>query len=66
MRIADLRVQRCGCMAVPEELASGLGMRPGATISADLNAEHGTVTLWLSKPAPDSTDISYAACTLEP
>jgi hypothetical protein len=34
----EIVIQDCGCIAIPEEIASALGMVPGTTLKLDVDA----------------------------
>jgi hypothetical protein len=45
---AEIVVQGCGCVAIPEEIASTLGMVPGAKLKLAIDVAARSITLMAS------------------
>ena len=43
--MAEIVIQDCGCIAIPEEIAGALGMVPGARLKLDMDAVSRSITL---------------------
>lgn len=65
MQLAEITVQPCGCIAVPEELAALLGMVPGAVLAVGLDEAQRSVTLKVAAGAPLNVALARAACSLK-
>jgi bifunctional DNA-binding transcriptional regulator/antitoxin component of YhaV-PrlF toxin-antitoxin module len=40
-----VKVQDCGCIALPEEIAAATGLNPGATLSIELTPDKSAVLI---------------------
>ena len=65
METVTTTVQGCGCIALPEAAATGLGMMPGSELSVETDGTAQTVTLRLLQPAHSSMAPAPASCPLE-
>jgi hypothetical protein len=43
--MAEIVIQDCGCVAIPEEIAGSLGMIPGARVKLEVDEEPRSITL---------------------
>ena len=59
-------VQDCGCIALPEEIASKLGMMPGAALAVSIDADSRSITLTAPADAPVGGIPNLAACPIKP
>ncbi len=62
----QISVQGCGCIALPDELAAGLGMLPGAVLSIVPDLGTQSLTLRVATSAPANLPSERPACPLEP
>ena len=65
MHLADIVVQPCGCVTMPEKAAAQLGMLPGSVLSVDLDEARETITFRVLVSAASAKIARYAACPLE-
>ena len=66
METAKIVVQACRCVALPVELAAGLGMLPGAVIEVQADSSRDVVTLRLLVAAAEGNSPPPTACSVQP
>gem|GEM_PF-6567245 len=60
-----IRVQECGCIALPDGIMSTLQLHAGSLLDLSLNAEGTSVRLTpLAEPPDERPIVQHAACPL--
>jgi hypothetical protein len=63
--MAEIVIQDCGCIAIPEDLAASLGMIPGAHLQLAVDEASRSITLTMPpNPATGSIPV-FAACPIK-
>lgn len=58
-------VQSCGCIAVPEEVASSLGITPGTALALTVDAATRSITLTAMHEGKPETPVTLTACPIQ-
>ena len=63
--MAEIVIQDCGCIAIPEEIAGALGMVPGARLMVDVDESSRSITLTAPLNAKTGSIPVLAACPIK-
>jgi hypothetical protein len=64
--MAEIVIQDCGCIAIPDQLANSLGMTPGTTLQLSVDEVSRSITLTAPLNAPTGSISILAACPIKP
>jgi hypothetical protein len=62
--VGCIQIPHCGCVAIPKELASALGMGPGTTLKVAVDVAARSVTLTAVSEGPAGEIAALAACPI--
>ncbi len=63
----EIKVQDCGCICIPEELAASLGIGPGTSLRLTSGSDYRTLVLRaLSPPTAADYPAERTACPVAP
>jgi hypothetical protein len=63
--MAEIVIQDCGCIAIPEEIAAALGMVPGARLGLAVDETSRSITLTAPLHATTGMTPVLAACPVK-
>ena len=61
-----IRIQECGCIAIPDSLAESLGMQPGVMLDVAVDPGTRSVTLTVPPGAGHAAAVAAATCPVKP
>ncbi len=63
----EIKVQTCGCISLPEDIMTDLGIGPGTDFRLIVDAEHRTLMLRAVSPRMQrNNSLDRAACPVSP
>ena len=63
--MAEIVIQDCGCVAIPEDIAVALGMVPGARLGLSVDERARSITLTAPLGAATGSTTVLAACPIK-